>query len=135
MERGGLEYSSEIGNSFHLDLMEIEEQLAELPKGMVDTLLTYMDGMNSRQAAYYLNARGGVSIRKRRESAMKRLMGNLNGDRPDGSEDAGRPSDGVTPSGRQGESHNPLSGGDSGQASAVGDSEAGDTLQHDRKEA
>jgi len=123
-ERGGIEYSSEIGNSFHLDLMEVEEQLSLLPKGDVDVLFTYMDGMNSQQAAYYLNARGGVTIRKRWQRAMERLVGKLNGTKPAGIEGAGRTSDGDASVGRKAESHNSLSRGDSGRAPTMVDPEA-----------
>lgn len=81
-ERGGMEYSSEIGNSFHLDLMEVEAQLAELPKGQVDALLSHIDGMSSQQAAYYLGAKGGITIRQRRKRGTDAIAGMLNDNRP-----------------------------------------------------
>lgn len=95
------DYSSQIGNNFHLDLIEIEDQLSEIPKDQVESLLTHMDGMNSQQAAYYLNARGGVTIRQRRKRAIDRLVGKLNGQRAEGVEGAGRGSNRDSETGRK----------------------------------
>jgi hypothetical protein len=135
-ERGGLDYSSEIGNSFHLDLIEIEDQLSELPKGMVDTLLDYLDGYDSRSAAYYLGVRGGVTIRQRRMRALERLMGMLNDRVNDSTElkSAGNGSNADVREGREGAPHDDVSSGNVGPTPSISDSEARDTILSDRKE-
>jgi hypothetical protein len=72
-------YSTEIGNMFHLDLIEIQKELdsmleaGEISKEELKALLTWADGMTSDQAANYLHSTGGVAIRKRRERALKKV--------------------------------------------------------------
>ena len=76
-------YSTEIGNNFHLDLIELEHALDRLisegtiSKAEVDALLTWADGMNSQQAADFLHAKGSVAIRKRRERGLKKVQDKL----------------------------------------------------------
>ena len=121
-DRGGVEYSSEIGNSFHLDLIEIEDQLSDLPKGQVDALLKYLDGYSSDEAAYYLGVKGGITIRLRWLRAVDRLMGMLNGNQPADSTDVGRASDTTTDTGREDSQDDPLPRGDSRSTPTVDDS-------------
>ena len=122
VERGGIEYSSEIGNSFHLDLIEVEDQMSDLPKGMQDEIVDWIDGMSSQQAAYYYSAKGGVTIRQRRRRAIERMVKELNGRQSTESEGVGRTRDGDTEARREEESDDPVQGRDSGQASATVDS-------------
>jgi DNA-directed RNA polymerase specialized sigma24 family protein len=95
------DYSSQVGNSFHLDLIEVEDQLSELPKVQVETLKAYMDGMTSDQAAHLLTVRGGVTIRSRRRRAVQRLARKMNDQRTGDAADAGRGGNGPTPTERQ----------------------------------
>jgi hypothetical protein len=83
-----LGYSTEIGNNFHLDLIQLEQTLQSLidegvcSKKEVNAIITWVDGMSSQQAADYLQAKGGVSVRKLRERATKKLAKRLtNGNR------------------------------------------------------
>lgn len=77
-------YSTEIGNSFHLDLIQLEIEFEaavearELTIKQVNALLTWADGMTSQQAADYLHARGPVSIRKLRSKATAKLKDRMN---------------------------------------------------------
>lgn len=73
-----VDYSTEIGNSFHADLITLDQHLAELSKGERDALNSYIDGMSSEEAAPLLNARGGVTVRQRRKRALDRLTKRLN---------------------------------------------------------
>lgn len=79
-----LGYSTEIGSDFHLDLIELGmvfDYLIEekgLTKKEIRTLLTVLDGMDSRQAAEYLNATGTVSVRKVRERGIRKLRDTFN---------------------------------------------------------
>lgn len=130
VERGGVSYSSEIGNSFHLDLIEVEEQLNELSKGDRDTILSYIDGYNDQQAAYYMGVKGGVAIRQRRLRAVERLVGKLN----DRRSELGGPSHGDSTTGREGQGNDPLQGRDTRRSQTVNDQETGDTHEPDRKE-
>lgn len=72
-------YSTEIGNTFHLDLIELEQRFQELvdeglySKKEINALLTWADGLTSQQAADYLHARGAASVRKLRERGVKKL--------------------------------------------------------------
>lgn len=66
----GVEYSTEIGNSFHLDLIDLAEKLKKLPKGQVAALFAYAEGMSSEQVAPLLGAKGGVAIRQRQHRAV-----------------------------------------------------------------
>jgi hypothetical protein len=78
-------YSTEIGNSFHLDLIQLEMELqgmvdrGEYSKKEIDALITWADGMSAQEAAYYLHARGAVSVRKMRSRAAKKLQRQMDG--------------------------------------------------------
>lgn len=80
-----LGYSTEIGNTFHLDLIELEQQFTQaiaegdLTKKQVKAILTWADGMNSRDAADYMHATGPVSIQKMRQRAVRKLQERLDG--------------------------------------------------------
>jgi hypothetical protein len=67
-------YSTEIGNSFHLDLIDLAQQLKKLSKSERDALLSYTSDMTADQAAPFLGAKGGVSVRQRRKRAIDRLI-------------------------------------------------------------
>jgi hypothetical protein len=75
-----LGYSTEIGNSFHLDLIDLQVQFTELvesnglSKKELNAMLTWADGMTSQQAADYLHARGPVSVQKLRERGVRKLQ-------------------------------------------------------------
>ena len=129
IDRGGVEYSSEIGNSFHLDLIEVEDQLSELSKGDRDTILSYIDGYNDQQAAYYMGVKGGVAIRQRRLRAVTRLVGKLN----ERSELRGS-GNGDTETGREGQGNDPVSPRDIRSTPPIDHQETGDTHEPDRKE-
>lgn len=82
----GEEYSSAIGSSFHLDLIDLDNALREaiadgdITKEELQAILTWVDGMNSQQAAVYLGIpHGAVRIRKRRSRAINTLQERLNG--------------------------------------------------------
>jgi hypothetical protein len=80
----GTEYTSMIGSTFHLDLIELDTALKEaidsgdFNKDEIEALLTWVDGMNSQQAAHYLHAAGPVTIRKRRSRGVRKLTDTLN---------------------------------------------------------
>ena len=85
------DYSTEIGSSDHLDLLDLEQQLKECITDGTFTvedilaLFTWMDDMSSQQAAIYLNARGPVNfradaIRRKRGNAVKTLTDGINGE-------------------------------------------------------
>lgn len=120
----GVEYSTEIGNSFHLDLIELAQQMKGLPKDQLRAMMTWMDGMNSQQAATLLHAKGATTIRKRRERGYAALTRKLNDEQLPAVEGAGRRSDGNTQTGREGEQDDPLSGRDTGREASVDDTEA-----------
>jgi DNA-binding CsgD family transcriptional regulator len=75
-----LGYSTEIGNSFHLDLIDLQVEFERLvaddglSKKELNAMLTWADGMTSREAADYLHARGPVSVQKLRERGMRKLQ-------------------------------------------------------------
>lgn len=77
-------YSTEIGNTFHLDLIQLDEEFEKavkdrtLTKKQIAALLTWADGMTSQQAADYLHAKGAVAIRRLRSKGTRRLQERLN---------------------------------------------------------
>ena len=99
-----LGYSTEIGNVFHLDLIELNQQFSEaikdgdLTRKQVKAILTWADGMNSRDAADYMHARGPASIQKMRQRAVHKLQERLDGQ---ASSESGRTGDRNATSGRQ----------------------------------
>lgn len=84
------EYSSQIGSSFHLDLIETELHLSDLPTDQQQALLAWAAGVSAKQAALYYSAKGTV-LRKRRERGVDTLTEKMNdgrthngrGSRPD----------------------------------------------------
>lgn len=81
------EYSSQIGSSFHLDLLEAEIKFDELPEDQQKALLAWRDGVSPKEASMYFSATGPV-LRKRRERGVGALTEKLN-EHGDG-EDTGR---------------------------------------------
>jgi hypothetical protein len=81
-------YSTDIGNTFHLDLIQLEVEFeqaiesGEITKKQVAALLTWADGMSSQQAADYLRSRGAVNIRRLRSKGTKKLQERMNDPRP-----------------------------------------------------
>ncbi len=82
-ERGQL-HSTEIGSSFHLDLIELQKELKKLPVNERKALITWALGLTSQQASVFLGARGAVRIRKRQERGKKTLVKGLNETRDGG---------------------------------------------------
>ena len=78
-----LGYSTQIGNSFHLDLIELAKELQDavdegvITRSEVKAMLTWADGMTSAQAANYLHATGSSNVRKLRERGKKKLQERL----------------------------------------------------------
>lgn len=71
-------FSSVVGNDFHLDLVEAESVLAELPTETRLALLAWADGLSSRQAAEYFGVRPSA-LRKRRERAVSAVVEEITG--------------------------------------------------------
>ena len=75
-----LGYSTEIGNSFHLDLIDLEMEFKSLVREGVmsqkeiNAMLTWAEGLTSQQAADYLHAKGPVSVQKLRERGVRKLQ-------------------------------------------------------------
>lgn len=70
-------YSSVIGNDYHLDLIELDTVLKEdFSKEERDALESWSSGMSSSQAAYYQDIKP-TSIRKRRQRALEKLTERL----------------------------------------------------------
>ena len=111
-----VDYSSQIGSSFHLDLIDLEQRLQRLidekvcTKKEMEAVLTWLDGMNAVQAASYLNVRKPATIRKRRERGLKKISEAL----IDDTERIGGTSDGDASRIRQEAGHDAIQDGDSG---------------------
>jgi hypothetical protein len=77
-------YSTEIGNTFHLDLIDLEIELQRLvdekhcSKKEIHAMLTWADGFTAQQAADYMHARGAVSVRKLRSRGLRKLQEQIN---------------------------------------------------------
>lgn len=77
-------YSTEIGNSFHLDLIQLEIQFdalvksKELSRQEVLALISWADGLTAQQAADYIHAKGAISVRKQRSRGTRKLTESLN---------------------------------------------------------
>lgn len=71
------EYSSQIGSSFHLDLIEAEMIFKELPQDQQTALIQWAAGLTPKQAALYYNAKGTVQ-RKRRERGIAAITEKMN---------------------------------------------------------
>ncbi len=78
------DYSSQIGNQFHLDLIELQQLMDTVcSKGEKDALIAWANGLTQSQAAIYLQSTGGIKVkgatlRKRRERGIHDLTDNMN---------------------------------------------------------
>lgn len=66
-------YSSEMGNTAHLDLLEAEREVRTLEARDRMELLAWCDGLSPKQAANWANIRGGRVRSIRPDAARKRL--------------------------------------------------------------
>lgn len=79
------EYSSSIGSSFHLDIMELDIQIKDdilkrrITRQEVEALLVWFDGLSSLEASKFLSARPST-IRKRQERALNKVTTGMNGE-------------------------------------------------------
>jgi len=67
-------YSSEVGNTFHLDLLEAEDEMRRLDAPDRIELLAWCDGLSPKQAAQWANLNGGRIRSTRNEAARKRIQ-------------------------------------------------------------
>jgi hypothetical protein len=123
-----LGYSSDIGNDFHLDMIALEELFDNLvddkilTKKEIINLLVMLDGLDSRQAAHFLDAKGSVSVRKIRERGVRKLTDGLNERERNGGNrhrDASRR--------RTQKQDDPVQGRDTGRAASDVDTQTGDS--------
>ena len=115
----GYEYSSDIGNVFHLDLIELSEQMRRLSRKERDSLWAWAIGLSPQQAAMYLQARGTVrlgpdAIRKRRQRSVNALTENLNVETTQSGE-TGTASDVLTEERRSPQQNTPKTGRNTGR--------------------
>jgi len=89
-------YSTEIGNVFHLDLIELDREFQRLveekhcSKKEIQALMTWADGLTAKQAADYMHTRGAVSVRKLRSRGLRKLQERMEhgtGEKPRGTGD------------------------------------------------
>jgi DNA-directed RNA polymerase specialized sigma24 family protein len=66
-------YSPVIGNDFHLDLLQAEQEIATLQKRDRIELLAWCDGLSPKEAAQWANINGG-KIRSREPKAMHKRV-------------------------------------------------------------
>jgi hypothetical protein len=88
------EYSSQIGNPFHLDLIDLQSKMRSLSPKERQALLAWAEGLSPVEAARYLHATGPVALRKRRERGIRSITEDFNGEREVASttgEDSGLP--------------------------------------------
>lgn len=78
-------YSSVVGNDYHLDLLEAEKVISELPADQRAALLAWADGMSSKQAADWFHVKPGA-LRMRRMRTMERVAQEMSGAVPEGTE-------------------------------------------------
>jgi len=79
-ERVNSDYSSQIGSGFHLDLIEAELALRELPVEQQEALVAWASGVSAKEAALYSSVHGTV-LRKRRERGIKAITEKMNDER------------------------------------------------------
>jgi len=117
-------YSTDIGNTFHLDLIQLEQELQRLidekhcSKKEIQALLTWADGLTAQQAADFLAMRGAVSVRKLRERGLHKLrerMAHGEGEKLRGTGDR------TFRRRRQEETHDSIQDGDTGREKAIDD--------------
>lgn len=70
-------YPSMIGNDFHLDLIEAEEILRQMPTADRAALIGWADNLNKDQAAYVSTATP-AALRQRRSRAVRKAVKRLN---------------------------------------------------------
>lgn len=75
------DFSSVVGNDYHLDLLEAEQVVLALPTLQRLALLAWADGLSSRQAAEYFGVRP-TALRKRRERAVATVAEEMSGAAP-----------------------------------------------------
>ena len=104
-------YSTEIGNTFHLDLIDLEIELQRLvdekhcSKKEIQAMLTWADGFTAQQAADYMHATGAVNVRKLRSRGLRKLQEQIN---HGSAQKSGGTGDRDTGTGRQAEKDNTL---------------------------
>jgi hypothetical protein len=77
------EYTSQIGNPFHLDLIQLSIQMEQLSKKEREALYAWAEGLTPLEAARYLHATGPVALRKRRERGIHALRESFNDEKAD----------------------------------------------------
>lgn len=70
-------YSSEMGNSSHLDLLEAEAEVRTLEARDRIELLAWCDGLSPKQAAEFSNIRGGRIRSSNPAASRKRINRNV----------------------------------------------------------
>lgn len=79
-------YSSQIGNDFHVDLVEAERiMVAEMTPEQRDILLAWADGISEEEAASLVRVKPGGALRMRRKRAIERLTDRMQDDTGRGS--------------------------------------------------
>jgi len=73
------DYSSVIGNTFHLDLIDAEDVLLHMDAIERKQLLEWCDGLPSRTAAEYAGTKP-TTVRKRGLKIVKQVVDRLNGE-------------------------------------------------------
>lgn len=87
----GQDYSSQIGSGPHLDLIEMEMHLQELPEDQRNALIAWAEGVTPQEAAMYFSAKGSV-LRKRRQRGVEALTEKMNNGEGRSANDTGRDS-------------------------------------------
>lgn len=130
---GTIEYSSQIGNDYHLDLLEAEQVVVhDLNAQQRSALLAWALGVDDRVAAEQLHIKPGA-LRKRRQRGVETLQKRL-----DDGEQSGRFSNGYVAGGSQETEQKFETSGDSGRKALgpraeEGDSVVGDSSEDQRK--
>jgi len=123
-------YSTEIGNTFHLDLIDLNMELQKLvdekhcSKKEIQALLTWADGFTAQQAADYMHARGAVSVRKLRSRGLRKLQEQINGN----AQESGGTGDRDTGVGRQKAEDNTVQNGHPRQSEKIAHSKKRTTV-------
>lgn len=71
------DYSAVIGNDYHLDLIDAEQVVNELPVRERLRLLLWCDGLTPQEAAQFASVRP-AALRKSRERTTKKMVEKLN---------------------------------------------------------
>lgn len=115
-------YSTEIGNNFHLDLIELEQEFNNLiDEGIltqkeVEAILSWSQDLTPHQAADYIHSKGNASLRKMRSRGVTKLHERLsNGE----GKDTGGTGNGDTSGRREGTGDNPVPGRDDRPSSSA----------------